>query len=68
MVRKLLESNQKRQFRRIHKTPNATAEAPVQFEAAIPNPKFKLLGRVREVMRLRYYAIRALDDFAALND
>src|SRR5437667_5518118 len=28
------------------------------FEAVVPNPKFKLLDQVKEVMRLRPYSIR----------
>jgi hypothetical protein len=28
------------------------------FEAVVPNPKLKLLDQVREVLRLRHYAIR----------
>src|SRR5512140_2952046 len=28
------------------------------FEAVVPNPKLKLLDQVREVMRLKHYAIR----------
>jgi hypothetical protein len=31
----------------------------VGFEAVVPNPKFKLLEQVREIMRLRHYSIRA---------
>ena len=28
------------------------------FEAVVPNPKLKLMDQVREVMRLKHYAIR----------
>jgi hypothetical protein len=28
------------------------------FEAVVPNPKLKLLDQVREVLRLKHYAIR----------
>jgi hypothetical protein len=30
----------------------------VGFEAVIPNPKLKLMDQVREVLRLKHYAIR----------
>jgi hypothetical protein len=29
-----------------------------QWEAVIPNPKLKLMDQVREVLRLKHYAIR----------
>jgi hypothetical protein len=34
------------------------APAPVTTVLIIPNPKLKLFDQVREVMRLRHYAIR----------
>src|SRR5216683_3136418 len=36
----------------------AVPKAGKGFAAVIPNPKLKLLDQVREVMRLRHYAIR----------
>jgi hypothetical protein len=30
----------------------------VDFDAVVPNPKLKLLGQVREFLRLRHYSIR----------
>jgi hypothetical protein len=53
-----MESYQKSQFRRIPNSPNATAMVSVQFGAVIPNPKFRLLVRVREVMPLRQWLTR----------
>ena len=42
---------------------NRRLEGPAEvrrgFEAVVPNPKLKLMDQVREVMRLKHYAIRS---------
>jgi hypothetical protein len=36
----------------------AAGEVRRGFEAVVPNPKLKLMDQVREVLRLKHYAIR----------
>jgi Phage integrase, N-terminal SAM-like domain len=38
--------------------PGSQGKRAAGFEAVVPNPKLKLMDQVREVMRLKHYAIR----------
>src|SRR5690348_1632167 len=47
-----------RQVAKVMTRPTDAAVAPPGTELVIPNPKLKLMDQVREVMRVRHYAIR----------
>ncbi len=51
-----MQEDQGRQWPRGGLTPSAVVRRG--FEAVVPNPKLKLMDQVREVLRLRHYAIR----------
>jgi hypothetical protein len=44
------------------------AEAVPGYETVVPNPKLKLLDQIREVMRLKHYSIRTIQDLLGHND
>ena len=50
-----METNQRSQARRSH---GCERRDGIRSDLITPNPKLKLLGQVREVMRLKHYSIR----------
>src|SRR6266404_825599 len=44
--------------------PGQGATSPDMWAAVIPNPKLKLMDQVREVMRLKHYAIRTEQSYS----
>ena len=44
---------------------SAAAEVRRGFEAVVHNPKLRLMDQVREVLRLKHYAVRAVEGHAS---
>ncbi len=48
--------------------PGPARPAPVTYESVIPNPKAKLLDQIRQVMRLKHYSNRTIQELLGHND